>query len=142
MKRLETGGLSQSNNLMEKYMGSLSIWHWIVLLIFFLPAILGLFVFKQIPVDLVNKQSGLPKTGRVGWSWTYFYIGFFVPLVRGEIGIAVLHFILNAITLGLSQLILSFLYNRQQLSRLMSNGWVLDERSARFEEMRHRLNVA
>jgi len=108
-------------------MGSYSIWHWIIIFLWLTPALLGIFVFKQRPVILRNKASGVGKTGRLGWSWTYLYFGFWVPLVRGEIGIAALHLLFTAITFGVFQIIWSFFYNKQHMTRLLTNGWEVND---------------
>ena len=72
-----------------------------------------------------HKESGMMETGKYGFSWTYFFFGFFVPLFRGEIGVGALHFLFAFVTLGLWQLIVSFLYNKQYMTRMMTNGWEL-----------------
>jgi hypothetical protein len=43
-------------------------------MIIFGPAILGIFVFKQKAILLKHKESGIVKVGRLGWSWTYYYL--------------------------------------------------------------------
>ena len=79
----------------------------------------------QKKVQLTHGESGLNKTGYFGYCWTYFFFGFFVPIFRGEIGIGLLHLIFSAITFGIFQLIMPFLYNRQYTSRLLTNGFKL-----------------
>lgn len=106
-------------------MGSFSIWHWIVVFIIFLPAILGIFIFKQRPIVLRHSDSGITKTARLGWSWTYLYFGWLVPLFRSELTVALLHFFFGLITFGLWQILWSFLYNKQHLTRLLTSGWTL-----------------
>jgi hypothetical protein len=91
------------------------------------PALLGIFVFKQKPITVKHKDSGIRKTARLGWSWTYYYFGFIVPIIRGEIGVAVLHLVITLVTFGLFQIIWSFFYNKQHITRLMTSGWVLDD---------------
>lgn len=112
-------------------MGSFSIWHWLIVLIIlsivFGPALLGIFVFKQRPITLKHKDSGIRKTARLGWSWTYYYFGFLVPVFRGEILIGALHLVITFFTFGLFQLIWSFLYNKQHATRLLTSGWVLSD---------------
>ncbi|MDI2090946.1 hypothetical protein [Commensalibacter oyaizuii] len=77
-------------------------------------------------VRIKNKTSGMIKNGYVGYSWTYLFFGWFVPLFRGEIGIAILHFIVSFLTCGLWQIIFSFLYNKQYMTRMLGQeGWEL-----------------
>lgn len=105
-----------------------TLWQWIGListLLFFLPALLGLFIFRQSPVVVIHQSSGMTKIARLGWSWTYWYFGFLVPVSRGEILIGALHLFITLFTFGLFQLIMSFLYNRQHLVRLLESGWAL-----------------
>ena len=103
------------------------VWNWIVPLVYCLPAFLGIFVFTQRPVRLRNTTGGVVKVGRFGWSWTYFYFGFWVPLFRSEIGIAALHLLFTLVTFGLFQPVWSFLYNKQQMTRLLTSGWEVDD---------------
>jgi hypothetical protein len=85
------------------------VWNWIVPLVYCLPAFLGIFVFTQRPVRLRNTTGGVVKVGRLGWSWTYLYFGFWVP------------------NFGLFQPVWSFLYNKQQMTRLLTSGWEVDD---------------
>ena len=97
----------------------------IVLLLIFGPALLGIFIFKQRPITVKHKASGIRKKVWLGWSWTYFYFGFLVPVFRGEVLISVLHLVITLFTFGLFQIIWSFLYNKQHATRLLTHGWVL-----------------
>lgn len=76
-------------------------------------------------IMLKHESSGLIKPGYYGFSWTYVCFGFLVPAFRGEILIAVLHFVLNVVTLGVWWVIMWFLYNKQWMRRMLENGWVL-----------------
>ncbi len=80
------------------------------------------------PVQMKNPQNGLIKTGYYGYSWTYLFFGWFVPLFRGELGVAALHALFSILTLGLWQLIVSFLYNKQYMGRLISTGFKFNDR--------------
>ncbi len=111
---------------MDSSSGALGVFLFIFLLVFG-PALLGIFVFKQKPILLKHKDSGIRKTARLGWSWTYYYFGFLVPIFRGEITIAVLHLVITIFTLGLFQIIWSFLYNKQHVTRLLTSGWILSD---------------
>jgi hypothetical protein len=121
---------------MDSSSGVLGVFLFIFLLVFG-PALLGIFVFKQKPVLLKHKDSGIRKTARLGWSWTYYYFGFLVPIFRGEITIAVLHLVITIFTLGLFQIVWSFLYNKQHMTRLLTSGWILSD-SPEVEEFAKR----
>lgn len=108
-------------------MAGYSVWHFIIMFVWLLPAVLGIFVFKQRPINLQNAAGNVSKVGRLGWSWTYFYFGFWVPLFRSEIGIAALHLLFTIITFGLFQPIWSFLYNKQHMTRLLNSGWEIND---------------
>ena len=56
-----------------------------------------------------------------------------MPLIRGELGVAVLHFVITVVTAGLSQLIFAFIYNRQYMNRMLTSGWRLDPSGLNYE---------
>ena len=98
----------------------------IILVIIFSPLIIGSMVMGwQKKIKVKHNESGILKNCFVGYSWTYFFFGFFVPIFRGEILIGVLHLIFSLVTFGLFQLIMPFLYNKQYSIRLLSNAWSL-----------------
>lgn len=98
----------------------------ILILILFSPLIIGILTMGgQRSVVLSHQASGLTKNGYIGYSWTYFFFGFFIPIFRGEIGIGLLHLLFSLITFGLFQLVMPFLYNKQFTSRMLTSGWVL-----------------
>jgi hypothetical protein len=72
-----------------------------------------------------HRESGLTRTGYVGFSWTYLFFGWLVPLFRGELGVAALHLLFTLVTGGLWQLVFCFLYNRQYMTRMLTGGWIL-----------------
>ncbi len=75
------------------------------------------------PVIMKNPQNGLIKKGLYGFSWTYLFFGWFVPLIRGELGVAALHLLFSIVTFGLWQIIVAFLYNKHYMSRLITAGF-------------------
>ena len=77
-------------------------------------------------INIKHEQSGMIKTGFYGYSWTYLFFGWFVPIIRGELGVGALHLLFTLLTGGLWQLIVSFLYNKHYMTRMMTNGWILD----------------
>jgi len=76
-------------------------------------------------VPIEHRDSGLMKTGAYGFSWTYLFFGWLVPLFRGELGVCALHVLFSIMTLGFSQLIFSFIYNKQYMTRMLTSGWEL-----------------
>lgn len=78
-------------------------------------------------VIIKHAPSGMVKRGVYGFSWTYLLFGWFVPLFRGELGVAALHLLFTFITFGLWQLIFCFLYNKHYMTRMLTNGWVLND---------------
>ncbi len=79
-------------------------------------------------VAMKNPQNGLIRKGFYGYSWTYLFFGWFVPLFRGELGVAALHLLFSVVTLGIWQIVVSFLYNKQYTSRLISSGFKFSDR--------------
>ncbi|MBT3445814.1 hypothetical protein HN450_03135 [bacterium] len=80
----------------------------------------------SIKIQIKHKKSGIVKYGKYGFSWTYLFFGFFIPIYRGELGIAILHVVFSIFTLGLSNLIFAFIYNKQFMLRMLTSGWELN----------------
>ena len=100
----------------------------VCLFLIFSPLILGsIFLGWQKGIVIVHKESGIKKNCFVGYSWTYFFFGFFVPIFRGEISIGIFHLIFSIVTFGVFQLVMPFLYNKQSSIRLLLNGWELND---------------
>ena len=99
-----------------------------IIILILIPFIIGTFFQGwQRAICIKHKDSNLQRRCFVGYSWTYFLFGFFVPIFRGEIVIGIVHAILALITFGLFQLIMPFLYNKQHAVRMLTNSWVLDD---------------
>lgn len=97
---------------------------WFVMLFL----IIGLMTMgAQKRITMRHSRSGLLKSGYVNYCWTYFFIGWMVPIVRVEIGIGMLHLALTFFTFGMFQLIMPFLYNKQYMTRLLVDGWKLHD---------------
>ena len=124
-------------------MASIAFFQLLILFIIFLPLILGLiFMGSQKKIVFKHKDSGINKNGFVGYCWTYFFFGFFVPIFRGEISIGVFHLIFSLLTFGLFQLVMPFLYNKQYSTRLLTNGWELNDTDERNELARLKIGIA
>jgi hypothetical protein len=100
----------------------------LIILVVFSPLIIGsIFLGWQKKIKVKHNESGILKHCFVGYSWTYFFFGFFVPIFRGEISIGIFHLIFSIVTFGLFQLVMPFLYNKQASVRLLLNGWELND---------------
>ena len=92
-------------------------------------------------VIIQNPTNGLTRMGYFGFSWTYLFFGWWVPLIRGELGVAALHFLFTIFTFGLWQLIVAFLYNKQYMTRMLEKGYVLKDEPAVMARARAVLGI-
>lgn len=116
----------------------------IVLTLFVLsPLIIGSLVLGwQKKIRVKHNESGIQKNCFVGYSWTYFVFGFFVPIFRGEISIGIFHLIFSVVTFGIFQLIMPFLYNKQYSIRLLNNSWNLDDSEDNNAIARYKIGIS
>ncbi len=123
-------------------MSGIGIWHLIIILIIFLPLIIGSIVMGlQKSIKVEHKESGIEKNIFIGYSWTYFLFGFFVPIFRGEIGIGIFHLIFSIVTFGVFQLIMPFLYNKQYSHRILNSSWILSDSEEKINLAKLKLNI-
>jgi hypothetical protein len=89
---------------------------------------------------ILKHDSGMVKEVKKGFSWTFFFFGLFVPLIRGDLKWAAIMFVLQAIagalTFGIGSfvvsLIFAFVYNKIYIKGLMEKGYRPTEE---FEEV-------
>ena len=93
-------------------------------------------------VQLIQPETGLMKSGYYGFSWTFLFFGWFVPIFRGELFISILHFVITIVTFGLWQVIIAFLYNKQYMTRMLEKGYVLNDSEETNEAARLKLGIA
>ena len=74
-----------------------------------------------VAVDL--KKGNLTKKGVVGFSWTTFFFGFFVPLFRGDVLWAIVMLLAALFTAGISNLVFCFIYNKRYTENLLKDGF-------------------
>lgn len=123
-------------------MSDSSIFNLLIFLIMLSPVILGLAIMgPQKKVVLRHTESGLMKNGYVGYSLTYLFFGWLVPIVRGEIGVGVLHLILTLVSFGFFQVVMPYLYNKQFMTRLLTSGWELSDTEELNNLARMKLNI-
>jgi len=119
-----------------------TFWIWILLLVVLSPLILCILILNpQRKVRIIHSVSGIAKSGYVGFSWTYLVFGWFVPVIRGELGVGVLHLVITFVSFGLSQLIFPFLYNRQYMNRMLTAGWALDANDPHYDIAKEKLDI-
>ena len=93
-------------------------------------------------VNLLNPKNGLIKQGFYGFSWTYLFFGWFVPLFRGELGVAALHLLFTIVTFGFWQIIVCFLFNKQYMTRMIEKGYELNDDESVMNAARMKLGIA
>lgn len=108
--------------------------------------------YAEIKVN--NERTGQIRTAPIGFSWTVFFFGFFVPLIRGDWiwGIVmVILFPLGWFTLIATggaggiiwlaiALIFANLYNNIYLKNLLNNGFIIKEISDKDLELIEKKN--
>lgn len=88
----------------------------------------------------LKHDSGMIKKVKKGFSWTFFFFGLFVPLIRGDLKWTVIMFLLQslvgALTFGIGafvvSLIFAFIYNKIYIKGLLEKGYRPTEE---FEEI-------
>ena len=93
-------------------------------------------------VMIQHPANGLTRTGFYGFSWTYLLFGWWVPLIRGELVVAALHLIFTVLTIGIWQIIVAFLYNKQFMIRMLEKGYVLKDSEHVMSAARAKLGIA
>lgn len=63
------------------------------------------------------------KVAPIGFSWTTFFFGFFVPIFRGDWLWFLIQLALAMITSGLSSLVFMFVYNKIYANGLIDEGF-------------------
>ena len=93
-------------------------------------------------VQLIQPETGLMKSGYYGFSWTFLFFGWFVPIFREELFISLLHFVITVVTFGIWRVIIAFLYNKQYMTRMLEKGYILNDSEQVNEAARLKLGIA
>lgn len=102
-------------------------------------------------ITLRHQDSNAVKKCPTGFSWTTFFFGLFVPLIRGDFKWAAIVFVvftvISVVTAGIGSfgvnIIFAFLYNKIYIRELMNKGFVpADETSQNWCVTNGLLNVA
>lgn len=77
-----------------------------------------------------NPHTGQVKEAPVGFSWTVFFFGFFPPLFRGHWAGFFIILLSAMVTVGLSNFVFIFIYNKMYIKHLISEGYKAKNASA------------
>ncbi len=64
-------------------------------------------------------KDSIAKKGLIGFSWTTFFFGFFVPLLRADWIVFIVLFFLQLVTFGVASLVFAFIYNKMYTRNLI-----------------------
>ena len=95
-------------------------------------------------VKMINLKTNIIKNGFYGFSWTYLFFGFWVPLLRGHYKMAGIHFLIGVIsyfTLGILQLIIAFSFNKNYTLRLIEEGYEFADSEETNAEARLKIGI-
>lgn len=92
-------------------------------------------------VMMRHPDTGLLKKGYFGFSWTFLFFGWFVPLFRGELGVATFHLLFTFFTFGLWQIIQAFIYNKHYMIRMIEKGYVLHDTDQLMSMARTKIGI-
>jgi hypothetical protein len=77
-------------------------------------------------ISFENANDGRIKKAPVGFSWTALFFGCWVPLLRGDWKYFFIMLVAAMFTIGLSQLVFCFLYNKWYIEKLVESGFKVD----------------
>ena len=70
-----------------------------------------------------HSTTGVIKECKVGFSWTNFFFGVFVPIARGWYGYAGIMALVYLVTGGLAGFVYPFLINKHYAQHLLESGY-------------------
>jgi hypothetical protein len=74
-------------------------------------------------ISLKDKNSGLVKNAKVGFSWTTLFFGFLPTLFREDWKWCAIEIVLAIVTCGISWLAFPFIYNKLYIKTLLGKGY-------------------
>ena len=93
-------------------------------------------------ITLRHPKTGLTKKGFVGFSWTMLFFGGFVPLIRGDMIMAVVAFALQFFTIFIGTVIWAFFFNKQYTTKLIEAGYEIVGNSQDVLSAKRQLGIA
>ena len=70
-------------------------------------------------LQLKNPATGELKAAPIGFSWTVLFFGFLPPLFRSDWKFAAILLVVALFTLGISNIVFSFIYNKLSVKDLI-----------------------
>ena len=71
----------------------------------------------------LKNNAGMIKECKIGFSWTNFFFGFFVPIFREDWKFALIQLASAFITYGISNFVFPFFYNKAYINGLLEKGY-------------------
>ena len=78
-------------------------------------------------INLKHPTFTVIKSCPVGFSFTTLFFGGFPALFRGDIKWGAIQILLQMLTLGLSAVVFSFMYNKLYIGSLLDEGYTSDD---------------
>ena len=78
-------------------------------------------------INLKHPQFAVVKQAPVGFSWTVLFFGIFPPLFRGDWKFCLIMAVCAMVTLGFSNLVFAFIYNKLYINGLIDEGYTSDD---------------
>jgi hypothetical protein len=69
------------------------------------------------------EKNNVLKTVKLGFSWTFFFFGIFIPLFRGDLKWFLIILISTIFTYGLALFVFMFVYNKIYVKDLLEKGY-------------------
>ncbi len=78
---------------------------------------------KRKEITLYNPQTGEEQNIRIGYSFTMFFFGFFVPFFRKDWQTGFILMLCDIFTLGIASIIFAGFYNAYFSKKLIKKGY-------------------
>ncbi|MDX5808642.1 HrgC protein [Bacillus cereus group sp. BfR-BA-02730] len=74
-------------------------------------------------IEMLNAKNNLREEVKVGFSWTTFFFGALVPLLRGDWKWFLILIVAGLCTYGFAGIIFAFFYNKIYIRELIRKGY-------------------
>ena len=78
-------------------------------------------------IYLKSPVNGMIISCPTGFSWTNFFFGVFVPLLRGDLKYTIIQLLVAMLTGGISWLIFPFFYNKLYIKSKLEKGFIASD---------------